>query len=585
MAGAAVLLAAADTYVVVLALPSIMSDLGIDIQELQRATPIVSGFLLGYVAVLPLLGRLSDRYGRGPVFLSCLGIFAAGSLVTASGQTLAAVVAGRTLQGLGGGGLVPVTLALVADGWPPSKRGAPLGAVGAAQELGALAGPLYGAAVISLASWRWIFWLNLPLAAVAALAFLLRGGAGGRTPGLRDPVGGLLLGLAAAAAVLAVTIPAPLASSDTLGQLYAPQVADAAWSTPMVGIAGALLAAACAWELAEPGGLRPLLPLRRLPNAWRAVDWPGATLLAGTLGCVVLAFAAADPAHEVVAGGVGIALLPTAALLGAGFVIRELRATDPLVRLSALRERAAWGALVVNLLVGAALMAALVDVPLFARATVDPGSQVGAALVLTRFLVAVPVGALAGGVLCQRLGNRAVAAAGMLLSGLGFAAMAGWDAAALGGGLMVAGRALPVRVSDVHLLLAGLGFGLVIAPVNAAMLGAVRASLHGLASALVVVARSMGMLVGLSLLTALGLRRFYAAEATIPPVQDLCPAGQLRCPAYDARVTAAVLSELHLIFAAAALCALGAAICAALLLGGRTAASAPTARGRTPVAG
>ncbi len=68
-AGAGVLLGAADTYVVVIALPAIMSSVGVDLAHLQQATPIISGFLVGYVAVLPLLGRLSDLYGRAPVLL------------------------------------------------------------------------------------------------------------------------------------------------------------------------------------------------------------------------------------------------------------------------------------------------------------------------------------------------------------------------------------------------------------------------------------------------------------------------------------------------------------------------------------
>src|SRR5258708_37288099 len=110
-AAAAVLLAAADTYVVVLVLTNIMSDVGIGIDQLQRAAPIVSGFLLGYVVVLPLLGRLSDIHGRQPVFLGCLALFAGGSLVTATAHGLGSVVVGRTIQELGGCGRVPVKLA------------------------------------------------------------------------------------------------------------------------------------------------------------------------------------------------------------------------------------------------------------------------------------------------------------------------------------------------------------------------------------------------------------------------------------------------------------------------------------------
>src|SRR5579859_729835 len=108
VAGAAVLLSSADTYVVVLALPAMMADLGIGLDRLQQATPIISGFLLGYVAVMLLIGRLSDVAGRRPLLYACLAVFAFGSLVTASAHDLGSAVAGRALQGAGGGGLVPV---------------------------------------------------------------------------------------------------------------------------------------------------------------------------------------------------------------------------------------------------------------------------------------------------------------------------------------------------------------------------------------------------------------------------------------------------------------------------------------------
>ena len=86
------------------------------------------------------------------------------------------LVAGRVLQGVGGGGLVPATLALVADLWPPRRRGTPLGVVGAVQELGSVLGPLLGAAVLAVADWRAIFWLNAVLGVVLAAAIRVTGG-------------------------------------------------------------------------------------------------------------------------------------------------------------------------------------------------------------------------------------------------------------------------------------------------------------------------------------------------------------------------------------------------------------------------
>lgn len=572
LSAGAVLLAAADTYVVVLALPAMMGDVGISIDQLQRATPIISGFLLGYVVVLPLLGRLSDVYGRRPVLLGCLALFAAGSVVTASAHALAVVVAGRTLQGLGGGGLVPVTLALVADLWPPGRRGVPLGVVGAVQELGSVLGPLYGAALVALSGWRLIFWVNVPIAAGVGLAFALLGDGGepgtvaapasSPSGGRRfDAVGAGLLGLAGLAGLLAILEPAALTGSDTLGQLYLPLAGHSGLTTSLALTAAAAAVLGLAWEWLAPPGRAGLVPLRRLPELGAAVDWPGALLLGGVLGGVIIAFATADPAAQVVAGN-AVVSLPLAALCAAGFVVRELGCADPLVDLRALADRAAAGSLLVNLAAGAALMAALVDVPIFARATVDPDSQLGAALVLTRLLVAVPVGAVLGGLVCERLSYRGVAALGMLLCAGGFLLMARWSDGALAERGLLLGIRTPVNGTDLTLAACGLGFGLAIAPVNASILGAVGAAVHGLASALVVVARMVGMLGGLALLTAVGLRRFFESSARIPSPARLCPASPASCPVYDHLSTLAVVDEIHAIFSGAAVCAAVAAVLA-----------------------
>src|SRR6476661_5391752 len=212
LATLAVLVTAADTYVVVLALPDILTGVGVGLDELQRATPIIGGFLLGYTATLPLLGRVADLRGRVPVLVGCLLLFAFGSLLTATAHGLGTAVLGRGLQGIGAGGLVPATLALVADRWPPDRRSVPLGVVGAVPEAGAVLGPLAGAAVLALADWRAIFWINLLLG--LGLAVGVRGTARGRRP---DPVGLVLAAVAALALALALAAPATLVEDVTLG--------------------------------------------------------------------------------------------------------------------------------------------------------------------------------------------------------------------------------------------------------------------------------------------------------------------------------------------------------------------------------
>jgi MFS family permease len=562
-ATAGVLLGAADTYVVVIALPAIMASVGIDLSHLQQAAPIISGFLLGYVAVLPLLGRLSDTYGRAPVLTACLVLFAAGSLITASADSLAGVVVGRTMQGVGGGGLVPVTLALVADLWPVRRRGVPLGVVGAVQELGSVAGPLYGAALTAAATWRAIFYVNIPLAVLVAAGVRVRSGhpREGATDRV-DRFGWLLAVVCAAATVLVVAAPPALTDSVSLGTVFVPLLDNAPLTSPLALVALGSALGFVVRELTAPATVRPLVPLRGLARGLRGVDWAGALLLALVLACVVAVFASADPEHAVLSTAAPV-LLPAAAVLAALFVVRELRAEDPLVDLRALRHRAAVGSLAANLAVGAALMAALVDIPVFARATVDPDSQIAAALVLARLLVAVPVGAIAGGLLVGALGYRAVAGAGLLLTAAMFVAMSRWTATTLSDPL---GGATWLHPSDPVLVACGLGFGLSVVPITAAILGAVPARLHGVAASLTVAARMVGMLAGLSVLTAIGLRRFYSVQAMLPNPAVLCPRTPLNCAPYNTLETGAIVDELHVIFIGAAVCALVAAVVAMALL-------------------
>ena len=505
----AVAFAAVDTYVVVLALPDMMAGAGIPVEELQRAAPIVSGFLLGYVAMLPLIGRIADLRGQVPVLTMSLVVFAVGSLVTALSYDLPSMVAGRFLQGVGGGGLVPATMSLVAALYPVERRGLPLGLVSAVQEFGSVLGPLFGAAVLSFTSWRGIFAINLAggaLLAVAVAATTRGSTAGERRRRMPDLVGVVLLALTVVAGFLTFVQPGGLQRDLTWGQLFIPYVdGGGRWITP-VGVTAivalALLLLWC-WFGRWLGG-PPLVDLRGWLAHLLAADLLGATLLAVALGGIVLAFATADPAVAVFSPQ-GPWFLAGSALAVVLLVLHLRRADAPIVPRGALRPTPAWGALVVSFLVGWALIAALVDIPLFARTTTQRDSQLGAALVLLRFLAALPVGAVVGGWLLRRVNAGLLTAVGMAAAGAGFLAMSGWGAHSLDG-----------FMSNIPLVVGGLGFGLALAPVNAAILAATDDDAHGLASALVVVARMVGMLVGISALTTIGLRQLYDAQAADP---------------------------------------------------------------------
>jgi MFS family permease len=570
LAAIAVGFAAADTYVVVLALPDMMASVGLNIDELQRAAPIVSGFLLGYIAMLPLIGRIADLRGRVPVLVGSLVIFSIGSLVTAAEYDLTSMVVGRFLQGVGGGGLVPATLALVADIWTVERRGLPLGVVGAVQELGSVIGPLYGALVLAVSTWHTIFWINLAVGLVLAAAIVvlshttrsvhesaMETGRSGPRRGTPDWIGGLLAVAAVVALALVLIAPERLTSGLTTGRAYIPYVGDSRWMTPM---ALTVLLLTVAFIIRELTARRPLVDLRSTGAVARAADLPGALLLGLALAGIVLAFATADPEVQVFSPA-GPYYLAGSAVAAALFVWRQRVASAPLVPRGALTRTAAWGAIVVSFFVGSSLIAALVDIPIFARVTAYPDSQLGAALVLVRFLAALPVGALVGGWLSKRYDVGVLAAAGMVLAALSFVWMAQWDK-----------DSLDQVLASVPLVLGGFGFGIAIAPVNAALLAATTEAVHGIASALLVVARMVGMLVGISALTTIGLRRFYAVQADRPSIDDVCSTGRV-CDAYVDALKEAGIAQMHAIFWGAAVAAVIAAVLSVSLLRHRAAAS------------
>ena len=571
LAAVAVAFAAADTYVVVLALPDMMAGIGVPVEQLQRAAPIVSGFLLGYVAMLPLIGRIADLRGRVPVLTAALLVFALGSLVTALAYDMPTLVTGRFLQGVGGGGLVPATLALVADLYPTERRGLPLGIVSAVQELGSVLGPLFGALVLAVADWRAIFAVNLTVGLVLAAAVSSLGSddpgrsalaTGDRpTRGAPDVIGLLLALLVLVAGALVFVEPSQLMRDLTWGQLFIPVVGDGRWLTPLGLVAiGALMLLAVRCVTAR----RPLLDVRTWIATLREADVLGALLLALALAGVILAFATADPKIQVFSDQ-GLWYLVGAALAAIAFGVHLRRTPRPLVPTGSLAAPPAWGAMLVSFFVGAALVAALIDIPLFARTTIYPGDQLAAALVLVRFLVALPVGAVVGGYLTRRVPAGLVTAVGMAAAAAGFLWMATWDL-----------DDLRSAVATVPLLIGGLGFGLALAPVNAAVLASTRAEVHGLASAFVVVSRMVGMLVGISALTTVGLRRYYAEQADVPPAREVC-GGDSRCSEFTHLLKVAGIAQEHTVFVGAAGCAVVAGLLALVLF--RTAATRAVSTG------
>lgn len=436
-AGLAVLLGALDTYVVVSVLEDIMRSVDIPINRIQLATPIITCYLLGYIAAMPLLGRLSDRFGRRLVLQASLAVFIVGSVLTALADTVPEVLAGRIVQGVASGALLPVTLALAADLWSVRRRAAVLGWVGAAQELGSVLGPVVGVGVVAFVhgrlpsiaeddAWRVVFWVNVPLAVLAMI-------------------------------LIQVSVP------------------------------------------------------KRSDLDKQKVDVVGGLLLAVGLGLSVMGLYNPEPDGSAVLPPNGAALLAGAAVAFVLFAVWERFARTKLIDTAGMRVTPFLASSAASVCAGAALMVTLVDMELYARMVLQR-SQVDAVILLVRFLIALPVGAILGGAIAARVGDRLVSIVGLVIAAGGYLLIANWPPDVL------AAHYGPLPALDTSLAVAGFGLGLVIGPLSSAALRAVPLTQAGIASALLVVARMSGMLIGVAALTVFGLHRLTAIVNGMPAI-------------------------------------------------------------------
>jgi EmrB/QacA subfamily drug resistance transporter len=160
---AGMFLAALDQSIVGTALPTIVSDLG----GLEHMSWVVTAYLLTSTASTPLWGKISDLYGRRPMFQAAIVLFLIGSVISGAAGTMPMLIGGRAIQGIGGGGLMALALAIIGDIIPPRERGKYQGMFGAMFGVSSVAGPLLGGFFTDGPGWRWIFWLNIPIGLAA----------------------------------------------------------------------------------------------------------------------------------------------------------------------------------------------------------------------------------------------------------------------------------------------------------------------------------------------------------------------------------------------------------------------------------
>ena len=184
-----------DLTVVNVAIPTLASDLGASIPAIQW---VMTGYMLAFATVIPLTGWAAERFGARRAWIFALLVFLAGSVLAGAAWSIGSLVAFRVLQGLGAGMILPIGQTILAQAAGPQRMGRVMSVIGVPMLLAPVFGPLLGGAIIGAASWRWIFFINLPvgLAAVVVALRLLPAGSGSRSGvrgGLRLDVRGLLL--------------------------------------------------------------------------------------------------------------------------------------------------------------------------------------------------------------------------------------------------------------------------------------------------------------------------------------------------------------------------------------------------------
>ena len=289
--GLGVFAGALDLGVLSPALPALGAAFGAGPRELAWVFTL---YLLANVVAIPVMSKLADRYGRRPVYILCVSVFAAGSVLAIAAPSFAVFLIARAVQAAGAGGIFPVATAAIADRVPVERRGAALGLVAATWGLAAVIGPVVGGLITHFVSWHWVFAINVPLAIVVIA--LARVHVPATIANARGPLD------VAGIVTLAIGL---LATMSLLSRLY---VVDGRTSSPLAWTMLVVAVVAFAlFALAERGAAQPVIPLSFFRDRQLMVTYALEVLigaLEGSLFFIPAALVAAQHVSYAAAGGV-----------------------------------------------------------------------------------------------------------------------------------------------------------------------------------------------------------------------------------------------------------------------------------------